>query len=230
MKLGKTAILLFAQHETDEVLRKKWDGPGRPDETLFAALNDRTKRIAQGSGLPVLRSCDLIDHSGTFGQQMVAGLEAAFRQGYDQLIVIGNDCPSLDSKTLLKAAEHLDAGSTPIGPDGRGGAYLIGCHRHQLAIWRQLVLPWRTKDLLSALWSFLNDSGEAPALLEMRRDLYRVQDIVRSAFSGHIGWKTAVLWLQYALNSSQPAPILTPILLVAGRDGMQYSRRGPPSY
>lgn len=45
--------------------------------------------------------------------------------GYDEIVAIGRDCPGLRSSDLEKAFEELRTRTLVLGPDHRGGCYLI---------------------------------------------------------------------------------------------------------
>ena len=63
------------------------------------------------------------------GQNFTARLENAIETinelGYDEIVVIGRDCPSLRSSDIEDAFGKLESQKLVLGPDHRGGCYLI---------------------------------------------------------------------------------------------------------
>lgn len=46
--------------------------------------------------------------------------------GYDRIVVVGGDCPDLSPELVRQALEALATRSAVLGPDHRGGVYLVG--------------------------------------------------------------------------------------------------------
>ncbi|OUL19855.1 hypothetical protein BV378_32090 [Nostoc sp. RF31YmG] len=69
---------------------------------------------------------------GDLGERMRRSLEDAFQSGMEQVIIIGTDCPGVNSQLLASAFEQLCTCVLVIGPALDGGYYLIGL-RHLIA-------------------------------------------------------------------------------------------------
>jgi rSAM/selenodomain-associated transferase 1 len=72
---------------------------------------------------------DLIYQSqgeGDLGERMARSLLWAFKEGTQQAIIIGTDCPDANAKILAQAFELLQQGDLVLGPAVDGGYYLIG--------------------------------------------------------------------------------------------------------
>ncbi|MEZ5941446.1 MAG: TIGR04282 family arsenosugar biosynthesis glycosyltransferase [Planctomycetaceae bacterium] len=68
----------------------------------------------------------LIEQRGVgLGSRLNHALVSAFESS-DAAIVIGTDCPFLDSKLLLEACAALETNQAVIGPAADGGYYLLG--------------------------------------------------------------------------------------------------------
>lgn len=63
---------------------------------------------------------------GGLGQRMVHQLKASFADGYQQVVLIGADCPAIDQPLLDQAFLALDSHDLVLGPSLDGGYYLIG--------------------------------------------------------------------------------------------------------
>ncbi|MFM7407343.1 MAG: TIGR04282 family arsenosugar biosynthesis glycosyltransferase [Cuspidothrix sp.] len=63
---------------------------------------------------------------GDLGIRMERSLTNAFQQKAEQVIIIGTDCPSLNSQILATAFQQLKTFNLVLGPAVDGGYYLIG--------------------------------------------------------------------------------------------------------
>jgi len=63
------------------------------------------------------------------GEKLANSIEYCFARGYEQLIVIGADCPEIDRSHLTSAFESLDKHDVVIGPAMDGGYDLLGLKR-----------------------------------------------------------------------------------------------------
>ena len=75
---------------------------------------------------------DLVYHSqgdGDLGERMVRSLAHAFESGAEKVMIIGIDCPGINSHILTQAFELLDTCDLTLGPAIDGGYYLIGLCR-----------------------------------------------------------------------------------------------------
>ena len=64
----------------------------------------------------------------SFGERLQRAVTKLVVSGYRQIIVVGSDCPELQSSDISTAFEKLSNHHLVLGPDHRGGCYLIGFH------------------------------------------------------------------------------------------------------
>ena len=141
------ALLIFARPVADEATRKRLTRQVGQNRRALHRLTEHVTQTTTATGLPVLRSADLITHRGSFGHQLSSALQAVFDQGFADVIVIGNDCPGLTVNTLCDAANALRSAPVVLGPDRRGGLYLLGLSQAAFAQNRLAGLPWQTPAL-----------------------------------------------------------------------------------
>ncbi len=146
-----TAILVFARPVAHDATRKQLSANTDNNRRALHLLNERVRQTARQTGLPVLFSTDLISHSGSFGGQLSSAIQAVFDRGFERILVVGNDCPALTVGDLTNAATELQAGRVVLGPDNRGGAYLLGLSRTQFDADVLRELPWQTNQLHQAI-------------------------------------------------------------------------------
>lgn len=175
MPQATTAILLFSRSAHEEALAKSFGAGPAGDRRVAEALIRRTESTLQRSGLPVLRSDEHSQRGRTFGERLGNAITDAFATGIDHLIVVGNDCPDLTARHLRAAARMLQNGRNILGPDHRGGAWLLGLQRHNFDRDRFVRLSWESDHLLEELRALY------PAAESLHRlaDLNQIKDLRR---------------------------------------------------
>ncbi|MGB1031931.1 MAG: DUF2064 domain-containing protein, partial [Flavobacteriales bacterium] len=66
---------------------------------------------------------------------------------FEKVIVIGNDCVSMNSHLINHAAELLNERSSVLGPALDGGVYLLGLTAKDYQRDKMLHLPWESQQL-----------------------------------------------------------------------------------
>lgn len=133
------------------------DGP--PPDALRAAL----RRIAN-AGLAVHT---LHQRGHGFGQRFTHALQDTAAMGYDRLVAVGTDTPSLSVCDIERA---LLPGRLCFGPAFDGGFYLIGLDRDALGL-LDGNKPWCTPRLLASLLQSARTQHHRVHLLGARLDL-----------------------------------------------------------
>ncbi len=85
--------------------------------------------------------------TGDLGKRMARSLQAAFAGGVQRAIIIGTDCPQLDTAILQSAFEALAQQDLVLGPATDGGYYLIGLRRFVPELF--VDIPWSTATVFS---------------------------------------------------------------------------------
>lgn len=63
---------------------------------------------------------------GDLGERMSSFFRSAFDQGFDRVVLIGSDSPTLPVRLVEEAFERLSAQPVVVGPSADGGFYLVG--------------------------------------------------------------------------------------------------------
>ncbi len=178
-----TAILIFTQEASKEATRKmltpsKNQGVNR---LVFDKLNHFVERTAVSAAsktqhLQVFYSNQLImPNNNSFGKQLSAAIQVVFERGFEKVICIGNDCPALDENRILAAAEKLQTVDIVVGPNNRGGAYLIGISSKGFNAEVFENLAWQSEKMLE---SFMEQyTHKAVLLLETLSDIHNFQEL-----------------------------------------------------
>ena len=105
--LFETQSFAFAQKPGFDIHLFTIDGPTGHDETSFHV------HPQEGS---------------SFGERLENAIESLAQDGYQEIVVVGRDCPDLEPGDVLRAFALLKQHRLVLGPDHRGGCYLIGIH------------------------------------------------------------------------------------------------------
>jgi glycosyltransferase A (GT-A) superfamily protein (DUF2064 family) len=76
-------------------------------------------------------------------------IQSVLDRGYDKVIVLGNDSPGLHLNHLQEAFLELQDKSVVLGPDFKGGTYLMGFSKFLLI--RGFKIDWQTSKVFEQL-------------------------------------------------------------------------------
>ena len=164
--MGKAAVLIFADAVERDLSRRRWPAQLAP----LLALPD-----VGGAGADVHLFTPDRQRGRTFGRRLsnaVADLAAA---GYEQVVIVGRDCPDLKPSDVTAALAALENGQTrlALGPDHAGGCWLIGLRAADLHLLDGV--KWRRGTDRDEL---IRRAGEsAVALLDEKVDLDGTADL-----------------------------------------------------
>ena len=179
--MSKAAVLIFADAVARDLSRRQWPAA----LTALLPLPDVT---AAGADVhlfttgPVLCDPSVEVHrqrGRTFGRRLenaVADLAAA---GYEKIVIIGRDCPELESDDVAAALASLDRQATRLvlGPDHAGGCWLIALRSVDAGLLNGI--KWRRGTDRAALAR--RAGPDAVALLDVKVDLDATADLRRVA-------------------------------------------------
>ena len=146
-----TAIILFAKSEEIESIAKPIAPSAKQNLLLWKKMNDRTLKTIQKTKLPYFVSNETNQVGTTFGEKITHSIQEVFAKGFENVIVVGNDCIELKAKHLLNTAQNLQSNNCVLGEDYKGGAYLIGVTKSEFNTVQFENIPWQTKNVFSTL-------------------------------------------------------------------------------
>jgi len=179
----ETLILIFARSANAEEKEKSLGLPVYAGRRLFASLSRETINKARLSGMPHLFWDETRQEGRNFAERVTHAVSSAFALGYENIILLGNDCPELNVSDLRKAAAALSRGKAVIGPDMDGGAYLLGLKASNFSAAHFASLPWQKEQLFRTLISSLDEEAlildkyhdiDSLEVLDKLRGSYRV--------------------------------------------------------
>ncbi len=127
--MNRRAVLIFADPTALDLARRRLPRFLRPllsVRRLFAesAAADfhlfTSRRISSGNGI----ACHL-QQGATFAERLEQATEKLSALGYAEIVVVGSDCPRLTTADIASAFRELATRRLVLGPDHRGGCYLI---------------------------------------------------------------------------------------------------------
>jgi glycosyltransferase A (GT-A) superfamily protein (DUF2064 family) len=99
-----------------------------------------------------------------------------FSNGYENLIVVGNDCAQISATVIQNASEELKCNDVVVGPDNHGGVYLIGINKKVFNKASFQNLSWQTEGLSD---QFLEVYANANTItLPLLHDINNFQDLI----------------------------------------------------
>lgn len=169
----KRLLLIFIKNEVKGKVKTRLAATLGDDEALraYQALLDKTcqitnaltsveKRVYYSDQIAEKDRWDLpgfekaVQYPGDLGERMTDAFEKGFKDGYQQICIIGSDCWDLSTTHLADAFAALDQHDFVAGPANDGGYYLLGMTHY---------LPALFKDK-----TFSTDSVYAEAIAEIK--------------------------------------------------------------
>lgn len=180
------AILIFAREASKESSLKFLAPKNQlANKQILQNLNILTQKKTTATKIPVFVSNELgLESKGGFGQNFSEAISNVFSKGFEKVICIGNDCPALQKQHLISAAEALTKADTVIGPDFRGGTYLIGLTKRAFNVDSFQNLPWQSSELLEGL--VMSFSGKYIHFIDQLPDINSFKDLVFYPTTRHI--------------------------------------------
>lgn len=178
-----TAILIFTQEASKEATRKMLTRSKNKgvNKLVFAKLNHFVRKTSTAvaskvENLQIFYSNQLIkSNNNSFGQQLSTAIQVIFERGFEKVICIGNDCPALDENRILAAAEKLQTTDAVLGPDNRGGVYLLGISRNDFRPEVFENLAWQSEKMLE---SYIKQAdNQSIQMLEALSDIHTFQEL-----------------------------------------------------
>mgnify|MGYP005849575047 CR=1 FL=1 len=140
LAIPKTAFVVFGRDPLADARKRGWGEAGRTlfqTPTLPESLLDRVpvyhfgidRRAANAAKENLRGDSDKIHYrlqrGRDFGERLSNCLDDLAHAGHQSVILVGTDCPDLNDQDILKSYQALDAGGNALGPDDKGGVYLI---------------------------------------------------------------------------------------------------------
>jgi rSAM/selenodomain-associated transferase 1 len=121
---------------------------------------------------PIAKS--FVQEGQDLGERMANAFARSFESGMEKVVLIGTDCPTLQSQHLNQAFEALTHSDLVLGPATDGGYYLIGMKRKADYLFEGI--SWSTAAVLSQTLVVATGHGLHFTLLDELSDIDTQED------------------------------------------------------
>lgn len=175
-KTKNIALIFFSRPKADEAKHKSWFKEHSKNQQIASLLIDKAQNAIKNSDIPIYHFNEENQKGFNFGERLANAYSEVFSLGYEQVISVGNDCPDLDKVNWQDINAHLAEGKSVLGPDKRGGAYLIGIQKKHFDKRKFEKLSWQKNTLYQELAQICKEST---SLIELNqsRDINSFHDI-----------------------------------------------------
>jgi hypothetical protein len=225
MGKGRLAILYFAYRPEKEAIRKPLlpEFGHKVNTRIYQLLQSRASDIMSPTGLPILRIDDTKQVGDSFAERMCNAIESAHAQGFDKLIIMGNDAYSMRASHVHSAMDAMKKGNSCMIPSELGGSLLIGISKNQYTREQWLDLPWCTDVLFNELFDCL---ASCKILTEAMPELNSKTDVHELLFQKGELTHLAVFLLAILETDLSISSFIPPFQEDSLNDGVPF--RGPP--
>jgi rSAM/selenodomain-associated transferase 1 len=110
------------------------------------------------------------------GERMNNAFIELFSRGYDNIVLIGSDIPSITRDMINQALKGLQNNDCVIGPSKDGGYYLIALSQALPYIFEDI--PWSTSKVFEKSIKILNKKGFTYKLIQELEDIDTYKELV----------------------------------------------------
>lgn len=220
--------MLFSRTPRQEARAKLWlkGRRARYNTDIARWMLAKSKRLLAGAPYPIFHITEKEQHGCSFGERFAASFQQLFCKGYDAVVSIGSDAPAVEEIDWCRIDRQLAGGGAVLGPDFRGGCYLLGLHRRTFDKERFTNIPWQSNQVAKALLRYFRGrAGGEPLLLSRSRDINKIADLERVIPVLRI---EASLWLRQLLFGLQVIFQEDVPSIVLSYTDVSISLRGPP--
>lgn len=119
---------------------------------------------------------------GHLGEKMQNAFKHGFSSGYNRIVIIGSDCPTLQPSHIEQAFRELRHSDVVLGPSRDGGYYLLGLNRYRPRLFEEM--PWSRPGLYDKTLSMIEEEQLSLKTLEELNDIDTAADLAESRNSG----------------------------------------------
>lgn len=112
---------------------------------------------------------------GTLGERMSAAIRWGLAQGYEGVLVVGSDLPTLPASVFHEAVNRLADCDVVLGPTPDGGYYLVAAKADYPEIFQNIT--WGTNNVFATTIAQIKQMNLKPAVLRPWNDVDTVADL-----------------------------------------------------
>ena len=186
--MNKTAVILFADLPEFEARAKSFSAYSSQKATqqISKILTHHFYQLAQQTSADAFLIDSYHQQGKSFAERITNAFSETYAKGYENVICIGNDCPSLTLNLLENAIKEVESNKIVLGPTKDGGAYLIAIPKNQFNTSAFTQVKWQSTQTYNNLKN-LYQSVKADILeTEILIDIDKPEDILNSDDSTYI--------------------------------------------
>jgi rSAM/selenodomain-associated transferase 1 len=115
-----------------------------------------------------------LQHPGDLGERIAEGLQTVFAAGHQRVVIIGSDCPGIDTDYLQAAFDALENDDVVIGPALDGGYTLLGMRSFIPSLFTDMA--WSTEEVLPTTLARAAAAGKTVHHLKPLSDVDYLED------------------------------------------------------
>lgn len=116
-----------------------------------------------------------IQQGRDLGERMKNAIAKGFEDGYQEIVLIGSDLPTISTKIIKAGFNSLKTNDVVFGPAEDGGYYLVGLSKMQHCIFDDK--PWSTTPLLEVTLEELRAKNIKFGLIATLNDIDTFEDL-----------------------------------------------------
>lgn len=203
-KAKQTGVIVFTESVKQLSIRKQLFYDDNRNRLIHRQLLKKAKVVVEGLPVPVIWWDERFQQGGNFTERLYHALQTQFQIGYDRLIVIGTDHPTLNKRHIEKAVKLVSKGSQVLGPAVDGGCYLFSVTQNDFEAFRNAGIHWQNGNEKEEILNFFAERQQECFCLETLEDIDSLADIRKLIGSkGHLTFiriLSTLLWLNQSVN------------------------------
>ncbi len=135
----------------------------------------------------------LVQRGKSLGDVLANAADDFFSMGYNKVVLIAADCPTVDAGYLESTLESLNTHDVVLGPAHDGGYVLIGLNRPDASLFEGIEMS--TDRVLSETVARADIAGSTVKLLPTLHDLDTIGQLMSAVEAGQLDHARATLSL-----------------------------------
>ncbi|NOZ61366.1 MAG: glycosyltransferase [Calditrichaeota bacterium] len=111
------------------------------------------------------------------GEKMHNAIKQILKKGFEKVVLIGSDIPTIDLTTIIRAFSVLENSDVTLGPSLDGGYYLIGMKKPRKVLFENII--WSTDKVLRQTIARIQQNELSLSQIEVKNDIDTYDDLVQ---------------------------------------------------
>lgn len=126
----------------------------------------------------------LLQHGEDLGQRIANATEELFAMGYERIVALCADCPTVDTDYMQRTLAELDSSDIVFGPARDGGCLLVALSKPAAFIFSDVEMS--TDHVYNDMAKLAGHNGYTSVTLEPRYDLDYLADLQDAMRAGEL--------------------------------------------